>query len=121
MSIPERDQQICMAHASLIHQVVLACKYTDKNSEARVTLESGLEVALQQGWLDLVRVIRAIVNGNREASLLNGLDEEDTVIVTSILGGVQKAASLPDLDQQGDRTQATPGLAKMVDAASRGD
>ena len=121
MSIPERDQQIRMAHASLIHQVVLACKYTDKNAEARVTLESGLEVAIQQGWLDLVRVIRAIVSGNREASLLNGLDEEDTVIVATILEGLQTPASLPDVNQQGDATQAAPGLAQMIYAASRGD
>ena len=121
MSTPEHDQQVRMAHASLIHQVVLACQYTDKNAEARVTLESGLEVALQQGWLDLVRVICAIVNGNRESSLLNGLDEEDTVIVTTILEGLQNPASLPDLDQQGDATQAAPGLAQMIHAASRGD
>ena len=121
MPVSERDQQIRMAHASLIHQVVLACQYTDKNAEARVTLESGLEVALQQGWLDLVRVIRAIVSGNRDASLLSGLDEEDTVIVRTILEGLQNPASLPDLDQQGDAAQAAPGLAQMIHAAGSGD
>lgn len=121
MSIPERDQQIRRVHASLIHQVVLACNVTNKNAEARVTLESGLEVALQQGWIDLVRVVRAIVTGNRDASLLNGLDEEDRVIVTSILEGLQNPASLPDVNQQGDASQAAPGLAQMIHAASRGD
>ena len=121
MTIPERDQQIRMAHATLIHQVVLACQHTDKNAEARVTLESGLDVALQQGWTDLVRVIRAIVDGNRDAALLNGLDEEDTVIVTAILEGLQNPASLPDINQQGDPTQAAPGLAQMIHAASHGD
>ena len=121
MTIPERDQQIRMAHASLIHQVVLACQHTDKNAEPRVTLASALEVALQQGWTDLVRVIRAIVDGNRDAALLNGLDEEDTVIVRSILEGLQNPATLPDINQQGDPTQAAPGLAQMIHAASRGD
>lgn len=121
MPIPERDQQIRMAHASLIHQVALACQHADKNAEPRVTLESAMEVALQQGWVDLVRVVRAIVNGNRETSLLNGLDEEDTVIITTILEGLQNPASLPDVNQQGDPAQAAPGLAQMIDAAGRGD
>lgn len=121
MSIPERDQQIRMVHAELIHQVVLACAQSDKNAEARVTLESGLGVALQQGWDDLVKVIRNIVSGKRDAALLNGLDEEDTVIIKSILEGLQNPDSLPDLNQQGDATQAAPGLAQMIHAAGRGD
>lgn len=110
-----------MAHASLIHQVVLACQQASPQAEPRVTLESALEVAVQQGWLDLVRVIRAIVNGSRDAALLQGLDEEDRVIVTAILEGLQNPASLPDLNQQGDPTQAAPGLAQMIHAAGRGD
>ncbi len=121
MPIPERDQQIRLVHAALIHQVVRACHHLDKNSEEHVALESALEVVVQQGWLDLARAVRSIVGGNREVSLLNGLDDEDTVIVTAILAGLQNPATLPDINQQGDATQAAPGLAQMVHAASRGD
>ncbi len=117
MPIPEREQQIRMAHATLIHQVVLACH----NSDLRTELESVLEVATQQGWADLVKVIRIIVAGSRDAALLNGLDEEDEVITRSILTGLQDPATLPDPNQQGDATQAAPGLAQMIQAASHGD
>jgi len=121
MAIPERDQQIRMAHATLIHQVVRACQHNDQQAKERKELESVLEVALQQGWTDLVRVIRAIASGQRDEALLAGLDEEDTVIVTAILQGLQNPATLPDINQQGDPTQAAPGLAQMIHAASRGD
>ena len=117
MPIPDREQQIRMAHAMLINQVVMSCH----NSELRAELTSVLEVAIQQGWTDMVKVIRMIVSGNRDESLLNGLDEEDTVIIRSILEGLQNPATLPDINQQGDATQAAPGLAEMIHAASRGD
>ena len=115
--IPERDQQIRQAHATLIHQVVRACQ----NQEAAVELKSVLEVALQQGWDDLVKIIQLIVKGNRDASMLNALDEEDTVIVKSILDGLQNPATLPDINQQGDATMAAPGLAQIIHAAGTGD
>jgi hypothetical protein len=115
--IPERDQQIRQAHATLIHQVVKACQ----NQEAAVELESVLEVALQQGWNDLVNSIQLIVKGNRDASMLNALDEEDAVIVKSILDGLQNPATLPDINQQGDATMAAPGLAQIIHAAGSGD
>ena len=115
--IPERDQQIRQAHATLIHQVVKACQ----NPEAAIELNSVLEVALQQGWSDLVKTIRLIVKGNRDAALLNGLDEEDAVIVKSILEGLQNPATLPDINQQGDPTMAAPGLAQIIYAAGTGD
>ncbi|MBL1277092.1 MAG: hypothetical protein COB30_013490 [Ectothiorhodospiraceae bacterium] len=117
MPIPDREQQIRMAHAMLINQVVMSCS----NSDGRAELESILEIAIQQGWSEMVRVIRMIVSGNRNESLLNGLDEEDTVIVRSILAGLQNPETLPDVNQQGDATQAAPGLAEMIYAASHGD
>lgn len=115
--IPERDQQIRQAHASLIHHVVKACQ----NEEAAVELESILEVALQQGWDGLVKNIRMIVKGNRDASMLNALDEEDAVIVKAILDGLQNPETLPDLEKQGDGTMAAPGLAQIIHAAGTGD
>lgn len=115
--IPERDQQIRQAHATLIHQVVKACQ----NEEAAIELESVLEVALQQGWSDLVNTIRKIVKGSRDESLLNPLDEEDTVIIKAILDGLRNPETLPDTNQQGDATMAAPGLAQIIHAASTGD
>jgi len=117
VNIPDREQQIRQAHASLIHQVVRACQ----NEEAAIELESFLEIALQQGWSDLVKIIRQIVKGNRDASMLNTLDEEDTVIIRSILEGIRNPETLPDIKQQGDATMAAPGLAQIIFAASRGD
>jgi len=78
-------------------------------------------VALQQGWDDLVKTIRKIVKGNRDESLLVPLDEEDTVIIKSILDGLRNPQTLPDVNQQGDATMAAPGLAQIIHAASRGD
>ena len=115
--IPERDQQIRQAHASLIHQVVKACQ----NEDAAIELESILEVALQQGWDDLVKTIQKIVKGNRDESLLVPLDEEDSVIIKAILDGLRNPQTLPDINQQGDATMAAPGLAQIIHAASRGD
>ena len=115
--LPEREQQIRSAHATLIHQVVQACH--DVN--ARQELESVLKVALQQGWEDLVRVIRLIVAGQRNSELLNGLDEEDTVIISAILNGLQDPKTLPDMNQQANPAMAAPGLAQIIHAAGRGD
>jgi hypothetical protein len=115
--IPERDQQIRQAHATLIHQVVKACQ----NQEAAIELDSVLEVALQQGWNELVNTIQLIVKGNRDASMLNALDEEDAVIIKSILDGLQNPTTLPDINEQGDATMAAPGLAQIIHAAGTGD
>ena len=116
-NLPEREQQIRQSHAILIHQVVKACH----NPAEKPPLQQMLEMAQQQGWADLVRTIRLIVDGRRDEALLNGLDEEDTVIIRSILQGIQNPASLPDPSQGADPTMAAPGLAHMIHAASRGD
>jgi hypothetical protein len=114
---PNREQQIRQSHAVLIHQVVKACH----NPAEKPPLQQMLEMAQQQGWADLVRTIRLIVDGRRDEALLNGLDEEDTVIIRSILQGIQNPASLPDPNQGADPAMAAPGLAHMINAASRGD
>jgi len=116
-SLPDREQQIRQSHAMLIHQVVKATH----NPAEKPALQQMLEMAQQQGWDDLVRTIRLIVDGRRDEALLNALDEEDTVIIRSILQGIQNPASLPDPNQCADPTMAAPGLAHMIHAASRGD
>ena len=116
-SQPDREQQILQSHAVLIHQVVRVCH----NPEEKPQLDQMLKMAHQQGWDDLVRTEQAIVDGRRDEALLNGLDEEDTLIIRSILQGLQNPATLPDPNQGADPTMAAPGLAHMIHAARHGD
>lgn len=115
--IPEREQQIRRVHAQLIHHVVEACQ----NADARAQLMPMLDQANASGWQSLVERIRRILYGSRDESLLLGLDEEDMVIIRSILQGIQNPSTLPDLQNQADATLAAPGLASIIHAASRGD
>ncbi|MGD8572767.1 MAG: hypothetical protein PVG89_13680 [Gammaproteobacteria bacterium] len=115
--LPEQEQQIRQTHARLIHQVVQACQ----NAEARSQLEPMLKEAANSGWQQLVEVIRRILNGERDDNLLLGLDQEDTVIIRSILQGLQDPATLPDPAQSIDGSMAAPALASMIHAASHGD
>ncbi len=115
--LPQRIEQIRIAHAALIHHVVMGCA----NAEARQQLMPMLKVARENGWNELVDRIQLVLTGRREAALLNGLDEEDTVILQAILQGLQDPATLPDLNQQADPAQAAPGLAQMIHAACTGD
>jgi hypothetical protein len=117
MILSSRDQQIRLAHAGLIRLVVQATQ----NVGARAELDPVLTQAEQTGWTDLVPRVRRVLNGERDTALLRGLDEEDTVILTAILAGIQDPATLPEPDAAADPTQAAPGLAQMVHAASRGD
>lgn len=117
MPLSPRDEQIRRAHASLIHKVVQATH----NPEVRAELDPLLEQAIQSGWTDLVGCIRRILNGERDPNLLLGLDDEDRIIIESVLNGLQNPATLPDPQESSDPTQAAPGLAQLIDAARRGD
>ena len=116
-NMPDRDQQIRQVHAELIINVVNACQ----RPEERPALDQALAVAVEQGWGELVQRIRLILDGRRDAALLNGLDEEDTVIIRAILLGLQDPATLPDPSQQANPAMAAPGLAHMIHAANHGD
>ena len=117
MMMSTRDQQIRLAHAGLIRLVVQATQ----SEQARVELNPVLAHAEQGGWTDLVARIRRVLKGERNPELLRGLDDEDTVILSAILTGIQNPATLPDPEDTTDPTQAAPGLAQMIHAASRGD
>ena len=80
-----------------------------------------LDMATQQSWNELVTAINKIVAGQRGEDLLTPLDDEDKIIVKSILLGIQNPATLPDVQQKADPTMAAPGLASMINAACRGD
>ena len=115
--LPEKAQQITLAHAGLIHAVVIACQ----NRERRAELEPLLEAASANGWNTLVMAIRRILGRTRDSQVLAGLDEEDCVIAEAILRGLQDPATLPDPQARPDPGMAAPGLAGMIHAAASGD
>lgn len=112
-ALPDREEQIRLVHATFIRQVVETCQAPER----RPAFEQLMTAAEQQGWIDLVRALRRIAEGDRSAGLLNGLDEEDRVIAESVLRGLQDPATLPNPAQAQDPTLAAPGLAHMIHAA----
>jgi hypothetical protein len=116
-TLPAKDQQIIEAHTGLIHRVVIACQ----NRGMVPDLQDILNQAEQNGWLQLVAAIRKILDGARDASVLSGLDDEDSVIIESILAGLQNPANLPDLGKGIDGAMAAPGIAAMINGARKGN
>ena len=80
---PDTREQIVQSHAGLIHRVVMHCN----NPGSIPDIEQVLQQAEQNDWTQLVTTIRSIMAGNREESILLGLDEEDRIIVEAILRG----------------------------------
>ncbi len=116
-TLPDKTQQIIQAHAGLIHAVVAAAQ----NRERLPELDALLDAATAHGWSTLVAVIRRILGGAREESLMAGLDDEDRVITAAILRGLQDPGSLPDPHAHPDPALAGPGLAALIHAAGSGD
>jgi hypothetical protein len=117
METPDKQQQIIQTHAGLILGVVQCIQ----NPDLRPQMEQALVVSEQNGWDKLVAAIRKILNGSREQSILNGLDDEDSVIITAILRGLQDPATLPKPEEKPDATLAAPMLANLINNARRGD
>lgn len=115
--LPEKSKQVAQVHAHLINSVVMACH----NKAIAPQLEPALQSAQHNGWLELVQRIRQILAGSRDSQLLIGLDEEDASIILAILVGLQDATQLPKAADKSDSKFAVPGLAKMIDAAKKGD
>jgi hypothetical protein len=116
-TLPAKDQQIIEAHTGLIHRVVIGCQ----NPGMVPDLDDILIQAEQNGWLQLVATIRRILAGSRDSALLNSLDEEDQVIIGSILRGLQNPETLPDLGEAVSGAMAAPGIAAMVNGARTGN
>jgi hypothetical protein len=112
-----RQQQIITVHAAFINEVVKCLLKRERPNDFKQLMQA----AEQNGWTDLTRAIRHIEAGRRDMELLNPLDEEDRVIVESILRGLQDPASLPDPNTKPDPTMAAPGLASMIHAAASGN
>jgi hypothetical protein len=115
--LPEKTKQIAQVHAQLINTVVMACH----NKAILPQLEVVLKSSEENGWLALIARIRKILTGSRNSKLLVGLDEEDAAIVLAILVGLQDATQLPKMEEKTDSEFAAPGLANMIDAASKGN
>ncbi len=119
MNLPSKQQQIVQMHASLIVLVVQVAQNPLNNKQQ---LDNVLKVSLDNGWVDLVRIIKKIVAGDRSPNLLQNLDEEDFAIVQAILNGIQNPATLPDPEaDSGDSAMAAPGIAHMLIQASSGN
>lgn len=116
-NLPEKSRQILQVHAALIHRVVMACHQRDLIP----SLAPFIKASEENGWVALMKAVRQILNGKREPSLLNGLDEEDRIIVEAILEGIRNPASLPDPQARADAGAAAPGLAAMIRASASGD
>ena len=84
-ALPDKDQQILAAHAGLVHAVVRTCH----NRDLMPQLEQLLKLSEENGWTQLVVSIRRILGGQRDTSVLLGLDEEDRAIAEAILRGLQ--------------------------------
>ena len=116
-TLPPQHQQIVQAHAAFI------CRFVElsQNLANRPALDELLRGAEDAGWTRLVAALRLVAAGRRDPGTLAGLDEEDTVIAEAILRGLIDPATLPNPDQKPDGAFAAPGLAAMIQAASRGD
>lgn len=115
--LPDAVEQVRLMHARFIHAVVGAIVDRSHLPE----LMRMLADAEQAGWAHLAHAVRQVVDGRRDASVKLGLDEEDRIIVETVLQGLDNPASLPPLEQQADSRAAAPGLAAMITAAAHGD
>ena len=114
---PDKKEQITNFHAPLIVNVVNSISDTSM----RPAIEQILKASEEQGWGNLVAAIRKILKGQRDSSILKGLDEEDQVIVDAILRGIQDPSTLPNPNQEADPIMAAPMLAQLIHDASKGD
>ncbi len=114
---PDKQQQILIAHAGLIHRVVKAVA----NRAQVPDLDQVLFQAEQNDWHALVKAIRRILKGERNLSAFPDLDEEDRIIIEAILLGIQNPDTLPSLDANYDPNLAAPGIASMVHTVRRGN
>jgi hypothetical protein len=117
MTTPDKREQIIQTHASLVQAVV----QTIHNMDLKPHLDQILQQSAQNGWQELVDAINKILAGSRDPSLLNGLDDEDAIIVDTILRGLQDPSTLPEVEQTGDASQAAPMFARLIDEARRGN
>jgi hypothetical protein len=113
----EKRDQVRQMHAPFIHAMVKACQ----NEKERLAFAPQIKVLQDQGWEQLALVAQRLLNGERSETLLNGLDDEDAIIISSVLEGIQNPNTLPDLNAKPKAADAAPGLASIIHASGRGD
>ncbi len=114
----DRKSQILAVHAAFINQVVALGPQPERQAE----FEQLLKLTEENGWNELVAVIRLIVlKGRRDLEVLNSLDAEDQIIAEAILRGLQDPSTLPDPHAKPDPAMAAPGMATMIHAAGSGN
>ena len=78
--------------------LILAVAAAIQEFSRRKDLEQDLPNLEQRGWTNLVSAIRRILTGERDANILcESLDIEDSMIVETILEGIEDPSSLNDL------------------------
>lgn len=113
----DNTQNIIQENADLIHLVVLSLF----DPQYLPQLEFNLSQAENNGWTSLVSAIRKVIAGERNVKVFEYLDNEDQVIITSILAGIVDPTSLPEITKAVDPTYAGPVLARLIHAAGKGD
>ena len=109
-------EEVLQAHAGLIHRVVMHC---DEPGSAPDLAEI-LQQAEDSDWKQLVATIRSIMSGNRDDSILQALDEEETIIIDSILRGLEDPSTLPALQADFQSNLSTIGIANLIHASCEG-
>jgi len=118
MSNPENEEEILRSHEGLIKRVIIHCN----NPGSVPDLEQILQMAEQNDWTDLVAVIRDIMSGNRDETLLSGLDDEERVIIEAILNSLKQGPiSISGVRANYDSEHAGPGIASLIHASQAGD
>ncbi len=110
-------EELLKLHSALLHDVVDAIH--DKSKQA--PLLDMLNEAQNNGWQKLCEAIRSILEGQRDDSVLDNLDEEDAILIQAILIGIDNPETLPENDLQKQRDEAALGLATTIAAACQGD
>jgi hypothetical protein len=117
MAMPSYEEQIIQTHAGLIVQMVKAVF----DPQARGEADNSLNQLKRFGETKLAEALEQVLKGSRDAAMLTHLEDEDRVIVSAVLQGIQNPDSLPDPRAGGDPTAAAPGLAHMIHSAATGD
>lgn len=114
---PDTTDQILQPHAGLIHRVVMHC-----NAPGSVPdLSQALELAEENGWNQLVAIIRDIMSGKRDEAIPSDIEGETRVIAEAILLGLQDPSTLPHMDTDIDSPMAARGIAGLLHASRNGN
>ena len=106
-------EEILQDHTQLIHSVVMYCNQPDSAPQ----LAEMLQLAEKNDWGKLVEAIKSIMSGNRDRSLLQDLDEEESIIIESIFNGIADPNTMPTVPVDLNSDMAAPGIASLIHAS----